>query len=65
VDRHGIPALLWMNADFVVATSLRGLDRGKVIVVPGWIYKTIVAFLGPMPFAIRRHLRRPFRDRRV
>lgn len=65
VDRRGIPDWLWMKADFVVETSLRGLDRGKVIVVPGWIYQTIVAFLAPMPFAIRRHLRRPFRDRRV
>jgi short-subunit dehydrogenase len=65
VDRRGIPAFLWMKVDDVVARSLRGLDRGEVLVVPGWIYRTIVAFMEVMPFAIRRHIRRPFRDRRV
>jgi short-subunit dehydrogenase len=65
VDRRGIPNFLWMKADDIVAASLRGLEKGKVIVVPGWIYKTVVAFMDPLPFAIRRHIRRPFRDRRV
>lgn len=65
VDRKGIPGFLWMTADFIVETSLKGLDKGKVIVVPGWIYRTIVTFLRPLPYSIRRHLRRPFRDRRV
>ena len=65
VDRKGIPGFLWMTADFIVQTSLKGLDKGKVIVVPGWIYRTIVTFLRPLPYSIRRHLRRPFRDRRV
>ena len=65
VDRKGIPDFLWMSADFIVETSLNGLDKGKVIVVPGWIYRTLVTFLRPMPYAIRRHLKRPFKDRRV
>lgn len=65
VDRGGIPGFLWMKADDIVRTSLQGLDRGKVIVVPGWIYRAIVTFLRPLPYAVRRHLRRPFRDRRV
>ncbi|HXJ44018.1 MAG TPA: SDR family oxidoreductase [Bryobacteraceae bacterium] len=65
VDRKGIPGFLWMQAHEIVDASLRGLDRGKVIVVPGWIYRTIVSLLRPLPFAIRRHIRRPFRDRRV
>jgi len=65
VDRGGIPKFLWMDADGVVARSLEGLERGEVLVVPGWIYRTIVGFLEIMPFAIRRHIRRPFRDRRV
>lgn len=65
VDRKGIPDFLWMTADFIVETSLKGLDKGKVIVVPCWIYRTIVTFLRPLPYSIRRHLRRPFRDRRV
>ncbi len=65
VDRKGIPDFLWMKADFIVETSLKGLDKGKVIVVPGWIYCALVTFLRPLPYAIRRHLKRPFKDRRV
>ena len=65
VDRKGIPDFLWMKADFIVETSLKGLDKGKVIVVPGWIYRTLVTFLRPLSYAIRRHLKRPFKDRRV
>jgi short-subunit dehydrogenase len=65
VDRGGIPAWLWMKADDVVEASLRGLDRGKVVVVPGWPYKAVVTFLRYLPPWIRRRLKRPFKDRRV
>jgi short-subunit dehydrogenase len=33
--RAGIPKFLWMSADEVVTTSLRSLERGSVICVPG------------------------------
>ena len=49
VDRDPIPKKLWMTADFVVAESLRGFERGKLIVVPGWRYKIIVGFMRMMP----------------
>ena len=42
LDRKRIPARLWMRAEDVVAESLRGLERGKLFVVPGRIYKTMV-----------------------
>lgn len=42
MKRDVIPGWLWMRAEDVVDASLRGLDRGKVFVVPGAIYKTIV-----------------------
>jgi uncharacterized protein len=42
VDRKTIPSWLWMRAEDVVDASLRGLARGKPLVVPGAIYKLIV-----------------------
>ncbi|MES1257188.1 MAG: SDR family oxidoreductase [Acidobacteriota bacterium] len=65
VDRAGIPRWLWMKAEDVVEASLRGADRGQVIVVPGWQYKAVVGFLRYLPPSVRRRMRRPFRDKRV
>jgi short-subunit dehydrogenase len=65
VDRAAIPSFLWMKSADVVAASLRGLDRDRIIVVPGWQYKALVAFLRYLPLSIKRRLRRPFRDKRV
>jgi uncharacterized protein len=47
---------LWLTAEFVAAESLRGFDRGQVIVVPGWRYKIIVAFMRLMPGALLRRI---------
>lgn len=30
------PAFMWMSAEDVVAASIRGLERGPVICIPGW-----------------------------
>lgn len=54
VDRTGIPASLWMTADFVVAESLRGFDRRILFVVPGWRYKLLVGMLGLLPGSLIR-----------
>jgi hypothetical protein len=56
MDRSPIPKQLWLDARFVVAESLRGFDRGKVIVVPGWRYKVIVAFLRSTPGIVMRRI---------
>lgn len=56
MDRSPIPKQLWLDAGFVVAESLRAFDRGKVIVVPGWRYKIIVAFLRATPGAVMRRI---------
>jgi uncharacterized protein len=48
-SRDVIPKSLWMSADFVVEDSLRGLDRGELMVVPGWRYKLLVALLRVLP----------------
>jgi len=55
MDRNLIPANLWMRADDIVTASLRGLDRGKLVVVPGALYKTAVFFMKHTPrFVLER-----------
>ena len=56
MDRSPIPKQFWLDARFVVAESLRGFDRGQLIVVPGWRYKIIVAFLRAAPGAVMRRI---------
>lgn len=56
MDRSAIPKSLWMTADFVVEQSLRGLDQGKLIVIPGWRYKMVVAGMKMIPGALMRRL---------
>ncbi|SRR5579884_595057 len=56
MDRSKIPSWLWMTADFVVEESLRGFDRGRVIVIPGWRYRLISAFLRRAPESLLRRM---------
>ena len=53
VSRGPIPKSLWMPADFVVEESLRGLERGKLYVIPGWRYKLLVAIGARLPISMR------------
>lgn len=64
VDRATIPRFLWLNADFVVESSLRSLARGKVLEIPDWKYKFAVAMLKHLPGSLTRGVR-PGRDKRV
>ncbi len=57
-DRSAIPKSLWMTADFVVAESLRAFDQGKLIVIPGWRYKLVVAGMKMIPGGLMRRLTR-------
>jgi uncharacterized protein len=56
MDRSAIPGSLWMSADFVVEESLRGFDKGKLFVIPGWRYKLIVAGMKLMPGVVMRKI---------
>lgn len=49
IDRSTIPRSLWMSAEDVVDASLRGLQRNRAIVVPGWRYKLFVAVYPRLP----------------
>jgi uncharacterized protein len=53
MDRKVIPGPMWLRAQDVVAASLKGLDRGKLFVVPGWKYKTVVALVPALPKFVR------------
>ena len=53
MSRDGIPSWLWMRAEDVVDDSLRGLQRGKLFVVPGAIYKTVVLLESLVPRWLR------------
>ena len=57
VDKTRIPGSWWMNADRVVAESLRALKRGKpVVVVPGVGYKIAVFAARYLPGWVWRRL---------
>jgi short-subunit dehydrogenase len=49
MDRKLIPDSLWMSAEDVVLPSLRGLERGKLVVVPGWRYRLLVLLMKHVP----------------
>jgi short-subunit dehydrogenase len=40
-DRERVPGFLWLRAETVVSESLRDLEHGKVICIPGRIYRVI------------------------
>jgi uncharacterized protein len=54
VSRGSVPGYLWMRVEDVVSDSLRGLDEGKVIVVPGWSYKLVRFLMWLLPPSVRR-----------
>lgn len=56
VDRRAIPEHLWMSAEAVVEASLRGLERNRLFVVPGWRYRLFLAGIRFMPRSIRHLL---------
>jgi hypothetical protein len=54
VERSLIPSSLWLTADYVVTESLRGFDRGDVVVVPNWRYQALTAFMKFTPGPLMR-----------
>lgn len=49
VSTRGIPGFLWLDAPRLVRRALRGIDRGRSVVVPTLRYRTIVALSGLVP----------------
>jgi len=56
MDRRTIPKPLWLSAEFVVSESLRGFDRGQLIVVPSWKYRAVVRLIRWTPGSWMRWL---------
>lgn len=56
IGRGHVPAAWWMSADDVVAASLRGLARGRLVVVPGRRYKFYVFLMKTLPGVLVRFL---------
>ena len=52
------PRSFWLDADFVVDESLKGLRRGKLYVIPDWKYKGIAALLTKLPVSARLAIER-------
>jgi short-subunit dehydrogenase len=53
VAKYKPQSSLWMNANDVVEESLRGLERGKLFVVPGLPYKLVTAIVPKLPAGLR------------
>jgi len=64
VSREAIPKSWWMPADFVVEESLKGLDAGRLYVIPGWRYKLLVAVGTRLPLGWRLATQRSSMHRR-
>jgi uncharacterized protein len=57
VQREGLATPgFWMSAEEVVDTSLHGLRRKKLFVIPGWRYRLLTAFLTILPARLRMAL---------
>jgi short-subunit dehydrogenase len=54
IDRTKLPSWMWMTPDFVVQESLRGFDRRKQMVVPGWRYRILVGVMRVVPGSWQR-----------
>lgn len=67
IDKRKSASWLWMDADRVVAASLRAVQRGRpVVVIPGWGYRAAAFLLRYLPRWCWRLLiaaRRPRRRR--
>jgi short-subunit dehydrogenase len=53
-DRGDVPKAWWMSAETVVEESLRGLRKGRLIVVPSARYRTVVLLLKLLPRSLLR-----------
>ncbi len=62
-DRSRIPRSWWMNADEVAAASLRGLEQGRIYVIPGARYRVLAALARLAPAGLRRSATRLYARR--
>lgn len=59
VDRERMaPQQFWLRAEDVVDSSLAGLARGQLFVIPGWRYRLLTTFLTKIPTGLRLRVER-------
>ncbi|MER7166962.1 SDR family oxidoreductase [Micromonospora sp. NPDC000207] len=63
INTSGLPGWAWLQADDVVADSLRDLHKGKFVSVPSWRYKVAVAALRHAPRGLLQAVTRDTRGR--
>lgn len=56
--RSSIPQWLWMKPEQVVKGSLKGLDKKKVVVAPGFVYWLMVIFANMIPHRLLEVVRK-------
>lgn len=49
VSTAGIPSVLWLDAPRLVRLALRGIDRGRAVVIPTLRYRAVVALSSVIP----------------
>ena len=54
MNMSGLPKLLWLNADRVVAAGIQAVKRGKALSIPGVQYQVIYLLLRILPRSIVR-----------
>jgi len=55
-EQENSPKAFWQSAEFVVESSLKGLENGRLIVTPGWRYRLHLAVSGLAPTFLKRRM---------
>ena len=64
LDKSTIPKNVWMSAEAVVEASLRGLERNRWIVIPGWYNRLYVRLNHWFPQSLRHFIAIKFSNTR-
>ncbi|MBN2243061.1 MAG: SDR family oxidoreductase [Acidobacteria bacterium] len=56
MDRSRIAESLWMTPEAVVEDSLRGLEKNRLFVIPGWRYRLFVGLNRFLPRSLRHYI---------
>jgi short-subunit dehydrogenase len=55
-EMDAIPQFLWLDVDDVVSEALAGTAKGKVLIVPGKQYKSMLVWVRLIPRVVMRRV---------